>query len=50
MQAVSAIHPGVQPRPQLVYGNIEVLTSTLTQVMEEQGSSASILERMHQRT
>ena len=29
-------------------GNIEVLTSTLTRIVEEQGSSAEILERMHQ--
>jgi hypothetical protein len=29
------------------FGNIEVLTSTLTRIVEEQGSSAEILERMH---
>ena len=29
------------------FGNVEVLTSTLTRIVEEQGSSAEILERMH---
>ena len=30
------------------HGNIETLASTLTRVIEEQGSTASILEKMHQ--
>ena len=43
---------GVGGNPPLVGGghhrNLEILTATLTRVIEEQGASAEILEKMHQ--
>lgn len=44
---------GIGGNPQLGvgvghHGNLEILTATLTRVVEEQGASAEILEKMHQ--